>query len=79
VHSCWSPLAGCAVLLAWYGQAAPPAGYYNTAQGKTGQELRQALHVIIRGHTVIPYSSSSFDTSDALKVLDEDSATMTRD
>jgi endonuclease I len=46
--------------------------YYATAQGKTGSELRQALHVVIRGHTVIPYSSTSFDTSDALKVLDED-------
>lgn len=32
------------------------------------------MHVIIRGHTVIPYSSSGFDTSDALKVLDEDPA-----
>ncbi len=54
--------------------AAPPANYYATAEGKSGTELRQALHGIIRGHTVIPYSSSSFDTSDALRVLDEDPA-----
>ena len=54
--------------------AAPPANYYVTAEGKRGTELRQALHGIIRGHTVIPYSSSSFDTSDALRVLDEDPA-----
>jgi len=54
--------------------AAPPANYYDSAQGRRGAELRQALHAIIRGHTVIPYSSSSFDTSDALRVLDEDPA-----
>jgi endonuclease I len=52
--------------------AAPPVGYYDSATGKKGLQLRQALHQIIRGHTVIPYSSSSFDTSDALRVLDED-------
>jgi len=55
-------------------QAAPPPGYYDSALGKTGTELRQALHSLIRGHTVIPYSSLGFDTSDALMVLDEDPA-----
>lgn len=51
--------------------ADPPAGYYDTAQGKAGPELRSALHAIIRGHHVIPYSSSSgLDTSDALRLLD---------
>jgi endonuclease I len=54
--------------------AAPPAGYYDSAHDRTGQDLRQALHTIIRGHTVIPYSSAGFDTSDALKILDEDPA-----
>ena len=48
------------------------AGYYDSANGLTSTNLRFALHAIIRNHTVIPYSSSSFDTSDALKVLDED-------
>jgi endonuclease I len=48
------------------------AGYYDSAAGLTSTNLRSALHAIIRNHTVIPYSSSSFDTSDALKVLDED-------
>jgi endonuclease I len=52
--------------------AAPPTNYYAAAEGRTGAALRQALHGIIRGHMVIPYSSSSFDTSDALRVLDED-------
>src|SRR5687767_948178 len=46
--------------------------YYDASAGKTGTALRQSLHTIIRNHTVIPYSSSSFDTSDALKILDED-------
>ena len=34
-----------------------PEGYYNSAEGKTGQELRMALHNIIKGHTVRGYSS----------------------
>ncbi len=54
--------------------AAPPPGYYQTAEGKAGGELRAALHAIIRAHHVIPYSSSGFDTSDALKILDQDPA-----
>ncbi len=36
---------------------APPAGYYDPAAGQTGGDLKQALHTIIRGHTVIPYGS----------------------
>src|SRR5688572_20503908 len=62
------------LLVASVATAAPPANYYAAAEGKLGVELRAALHTIIRGHTVIPYSSSSFDTSDALRVLDEDPA-----
>jgi hypothetical protein len=55
--------------------AQAPPGYYDSAEGKVGVELRQALHNIIRNHHVIPYSSSTrTDTSDALKVLDEDAA-----
>lgn len=37
--------------------AEPPAGYYDATQDKSGGELKQALHTIIRGHTVIPYAS----------------------
>ncbi len=55
-------------------KAQEPVDYYAAAAGKAGSELRAALHAIIRGHHVIPYSSSSFDTSDALKVLDSDPA-----
>jgi len=55
--------------------AAPPPGYYAPAQGQTGAVLRVALHDIIKGHTVIPYSSStSTDTLDALNFLDADTA-----
>ena len=52
-------------------QADPPPGYYAAAEGKTGIELREALHGIIRNHYVIPYASDSrFDTADALQILD---------
>ena len=32
-----------------------PANYYKNAEGKTGQDLRAALHNIIKGHTVVSY------------------------
>ena len=37
-----------------YGQV--PNGYYNNATGKTGDELKVALHNIIKNHTVISYA-----------------------
>lgn len=52
--------------------AGPPPNYYAQAQGLTGGNLRAALHQRIRNHHVLPYASSQFDTSDALRVLDED-------
>ena len=54
--------------------SAPPPHYYDSAQGKAGHDLFNALHSIISSHRVIPYSTSSFDTSDALRVLDADPA-----
>ncbi len=54
--------------------ADPPPGYYDSATGLSGSALRAALHEIINDHTIIPYSSTALDTSDALKVLDEDPA-----
>ena len=50
--------------------AAEPAGYYNTALGLTGTPLRNALHNIIKGHTVIGYTA----TRTSLEVLDQDPA-----
>jgi endonuclease I len=67
-------LLGLAVFLFF----APPAfsqippGYYNSADGKTGQALRDALHGIIDDHTVIPHGGGSYDTHDALEDLHED-------
>lgn len=37
--------------------AQPPAGYYDAAQGLTGEPLRAALHNIIDNHDVIGYNS----------------------
>ncbi len=61
-------------MLHWPGlvQSAVPTNYYASAEGKRGLALRTALHAIINAHTNIPYSTNIFDTSDALKVLDED-------
>lgn len=39
----------------------------------SGQQLKDRLHLIVPGHRVVPYSSSTkLDVSDALAVLDED-------
>ena len=32
-----------------------PAGYYNNAEGKTGDALKVALHNIIKGHNPVGY------------------------
>jgi len=37
--------------------AQAPDNYYNSANGKTGDELRSALHEIIKGHTTISYNN----------------------
>ena len=36
--------------------AQPPANYYNAANGLTGDQLKVALHNIIKGHTSISYA-----------------------
>ena len=38
-----------------------PTGYYSTAYGKTGDDLKSALHVIIDNHTPLPYTKSGND------------------
>jgi endonuclease I len=47
-------------------QAQPPQGYYNSASGKTGTQLQQALHDIIDNHTAISYNTiwTAFKTTD---------------
>jgi len=49
-----------------------PAGYYDDASGLQGEELKAALHSIVKNHTKYPYTSSSIDTWDILKEADED-------
>ncbi len=39
------------------GFAQIPNGYYNAANGKTGDELKVALHNIIKGHTTVSYNN----------------------
>ena len=45
-----------------------PAGYYNSAHGKNGKSLREAINQIISGHNVISYSS----TDEVMSVIDAD-------
>ena len=68
----WVILSACAVALVSFAQADPPDNYYATTTGKTGRELRSALHNIIDDHRVIKYSSKNPDTADALAELDAD-------
>ena len=49
---------------------AEPPGYYASAEGKTGQALRQALHDIIDDHTVVAYTN----TDEVFALTDRDSA-----
>ncbi|MFT3885534.1 MAG: endonuclease [Flavobacteriales bacterium] len=47
-------------------EAQPPAGYYDRAEGLSGEPLRQALHGIISGHTPMDFNTlwTWFKTSD---------------
>lgn len=49
-----------------------PDGYYNSVAGLKGNELKNALHTIIKGHREYSYTSSSTDTWDILKEADRD-------
>ena len=49
-----------------------PTGYYNSAENKSDQSLRSALHNIIDDHTAYDYTSFSTDTWDILKEADAD-------
>lgn len=44
------------VFVALLGMAQPPANYYDSADGLTGENLRLALHEIIKGHNSIEYN-----------------------
>ncbi|MEQ8473214.1 MAG: endonuclease [Marinoscillum sp.] len=49
-----------------------PDGYYDAANGLTGEELKAALNDIVKGHDEFPYTSSGTDTWDILKESDQD-------
>lgn len=53
--------------LAWV-NAQIPAGYYNAAAGKSGEELRTALYNIIKTHTAVSYSDlwNSYRSTDVM-------------
>lgn len=52
--------------------AAPPSGYYSSADQTNAQTLKQSLHEIIDDHQRFPYTSTSTDTWDILESADED-------
>ncbi len=56
----------------FYSFAQIPAGYYDNASGKTGEELKTALNNIIKGHTTFSYTASGTDVWDILKETDRD-------
>ena len=49
-----------------------PSGYYNSAENKSDQALRTALHNIIDDHIEFPYASNATDTWDILQESDAD-------
>ena len=53
--------------------AQAPDGYYDNTTDLRGEELKEALYNIIKGHTEYSYTSSSTDTWDILKEADADS------
>jgi endonuclease I len=64
-------ILGCFVLM-FSGLSQIPPGYYNSAMGLSGEPLKAALNDIIDGHIEFPYTSSSTDTWDILKLTDQD-------
>tara|TARA_B100002052_G_scaffold176089_1_gene160234 strand:- start:16389 stop:17507 length:1119 start_codon:yes stop_codon:yes gene_type:complete len=57
-----------------YGFVQPniPQDYYQEANGKSSDALKEALYQIISNHVVFPYTSSSTDTWDILQLSDQD-------
>jgi len=51
-----------------------PEGYYNHAISLSGDELKSALHEIVKGHKSFPYTSANTDVWDILKETDKDTA-----
>ncbi|MCK5537279.1 MAG: endonuclease [Bacteroidales bacterium] len=49
-----------------------PDGYYTSANGINGTDLKTALYHIIKGHTEYPYTAGTTDVWDILKESDKD-------
>lgn len=49
-----------------------PDGYYSDVSNQTGEELKLVLHNIIKDHKRFPYTSTSTDVWDILKLTDRD-------
>lgn len=49
-----------------------PDGYYDSIDGLTGEALKNALNDIITGHTEFPYTDTTTDVWDLLRMGDED-------
>lgn len=62
------------LLISGISEAQIPSGYYDSANGLSGEQLKTALHNIIKNHTEYPYTSSSTDVWDILKQTDKDTA-----
>jgi len=58
------------VFVSFFCFAQIPAGYYDSADGLTGDTLKTVLHNIIKGHTELSYAA----VKEALKDTDEDTA-----
>lgn len=68
-------MAPAALALAVSGFAAPPAGYYDSLEGKSGVTLKKAVKEVAREHEVIDYGEPTWDvfkTSDTREVQGED-------
>ena len=46
-----------AVACAMTAGAGVPAGYYSSIDGKRGQDLKNAVHQLLKNHTVVTYNS----------------------
>jgi endonuclease I len=58
MHMCYKKYLILYFLVSWVSLFSQiPAGYYNTAQGLTGNNLKIALHNIIKNHTQISYNN----------------------
>lgn len=63
-----------ASFLSAFVQAQAPANYYDSAIGLSGTALKDSLHEIIDDHTSFPYTGSSTDVWDILKLSNQDPA-----